>query len=63
MPDALSVSPRKLDVPTPSRGVVALAGQMLGALLGWPQGAFASKLVVADGKLQVERLIKAPFQN
>jgi electron transfer flavoprotein beta subunit len=27
-------------------------GQMLAALLGWPQGTFASKLVPADGKLE-----------
>src|SRR5450631_1031227 len=26
-------------------------GQMLSALLGWPQGTFASKVTVADGKV------------
>ena len=30
-------------------------GQMLAALLGWPQGAFASKLELADGGLKVTR--------
>ena len=30
-------------------------GQMLAALLGWPQGTFASKVDVADGSVSVER--------
>ncbi|MBC8130444.1 MAG: electron transfer flavoprotein subunit beta/FixA family protein, partial [Rhizobiaceae bacterium] len=30
-------------------------GQMLGALLGWPQGTFASKVETADGGVQVTR--------
>ncbi len=30
-------------------------GQMLAALLGWPQGTFTSKLVVAGGKVEVTR--------
>lgn len=30
-------------------------GQMLAALLGWPQGVFTSKLIVADGKAEVTR--------
>ncbi|BBF94778.1 electron transfer flavoprotein subunit beta/FixA family protein [Blastochloris tepida] len=30
-------------------------GQMLAALLGWPQGTFASKVVAADGSLDVTR--------
>ena len=30
-------------------------GQMLAALLGWPQGTFASKVTVADGKIVVTR--------
>ena len=30
-------------------------GQMLAALLGWPQGTFISKLAVADGKAEVTR--------
>src|SRR4051812_33525966 len=28
-------------------------GQMLGALLNWPQATFASKVTIADGKAQV----------
>jgi len=28
-------------------------GQMLAALLGWPQGTFASKVEIADGKANV----------
>jgi electron transfer flavoprotein beta subunit len=30
-------------------------GQMLAALLGWPQGTFASKVEAGDGKLKVTR--------
>jgi len=30
-------------------------GQMLAALMGWPQGAFASEITVDDGKLTVVR--------
>jgi electron transfer flavoprotein beta subunit len=30
-------------------------GQMLAALLGWPQATFASKVKIADGKAQVTR--------
>ncbi|WP_309662405.1 electron transfer flavoprotein subunit beta/FixA family protein [Sphingomonas sp.] len=30
-------------------------GQMLAALLGWPQGTFASKVEVSGGKVSVER--------
>jgi electron transfer flavoprotein beta subunit len=30
-------------------------GQMLSALLGWPQGTFASKVVPAEGSLEVTR--------
>jgi len=32
-------------------------GQMLAALLGWPQGTFASKLALADGRILVTREI------
>jgi electron transfer flavoprotein beta subunit len=32
-------------------------GQMLAALLGWPQGTFASKLTVGNGKIEVKREI------
>ena len=38
-------------------------GQMLAALLGWPQGTFASKLVVADGKAEVTREIDGGLQT
>ena len=34
-------------------------GQMLAALLGWPQGTFASKVTVADGKIDVTREVDA----
>lgn len=32
-------------------------GQMLGALLGWPQGTFASNVAIANGKAEVTREI------
>jgi electron transfer flavoprotein beta subunit len=32
-------------------------GQMLAALLGWPQGTFASKITLGDGSLEVVREI------
>ena len=38
-------------------------GQMLAALLGWGQGTFASKLVVADGKLTVTREIDGGLET
>jgi electron transfer flavoprotein beta subunit len=38
-------------------------GQMLAALLGWPQGAFASKLEFADGKVRVTREIDGGLQT
>jgi len=38
-------------------------GQMLAALLGWPQGTFASKLELADGKLNVTREIDGGLQT
>ena len=38
-------------------------GQMLAALLGWPQGTFASALDVADDKLQVTREIDGGLQT
>ncbi|NVK23202.1 MAG: electron transfer flavoprotein subunit beta/FixA family protein [Kangiellaceae bacterium] len=38
-------------------------GQMLGALLGWGQGTFASKVEVADGKTQVTREIDGGLQT
>src|ERR687895_466532 len=38
-------------------------GQMLAALLGWPQGTFASKLTFADGKLEVTREVDAGLEK
>ena len=38
-------------------------GQMLAALLGWPQGTFASKIETADGKLNVTREVDGGLQS
>ena len=38
-------------------------GQMLAALLGWPQATFASKVVVADGKATVTREIDGGLET
>ncbi len=38
-------------------------GQMLAALLGWPQGTFASKLVIADGKALVTREVDGGLET
>ena len=38
-------------------------GQMLAALLGWPQGTFASKLVVADGYATVTREVDGGLET
>ncbi len=38
-------------------------GQMLAALLGWPQGTFASEVATADGKLSVTREIDGGLQT
>ncbi len=38
-------------------------GQMFGALAGWPQGTFASKVVVDDGKVQVTREIDGGLET
>ena len=38
-------------------------GQMLAALLGWPQGTFASKVVIADGKAQVTREVDGGLET
>ena len=37
--------------------------QMLSALLGWPQGTFASKLALADGKAEVTREIDGGLET
>jgi electron transfer flavoprotein beta subunit len=38
-------------------------GQMLAALLGWPQGTFASKVSVGDGTLEVTREVDGGLQT
>src|SRR5680860_1385975 len=38
-------------------------GQMLSALLGWPQGTFASKLVIDGGKASVTREVDSGLQT
>jgi electron transfer flavoprotein beta subunit len=38
-------------------------GQMLAALLGWPQGTFASKVAVEEGKVQVTREVDGGLQT
>jgi len=38
-------------------------GQMLGALLGWGQGTFASKVVIGDGSVEVTREVDGGMQT
>ncbi len=38
-------------------------GQMLAALLGWPQGTFASRIVVGDGRAEITREIDGGLQT
>jgi len=38
-------------------------GQMLAALLGWPQATFASKLVIEDGKASVTREVDGGLET
>jgi electron transfer flavoprotein beta subunit len=38
-------------------------GQMTAALLGWPQGVFASKLVLADGRAEVTREVDGGLET
>jgi len=38
-------------------------GQMLGALLGWPQGTFAFKLALSDGTIDVVREVDRGLQT
>jgi electron transfer flavoprotein beta subunit len=38
-------------------------GQMLAALLAWPQGTFASKVVIGDGTLDVTREVDGGLQT
>jgi electron transfer flavoprotein beta subunit len=39
------------------------SGQMLAGLLGWPQGTFASKIELADGKVRVVREIDGGLET
>jgi len=39
------------------------SGQMLAALLGWPQGTFASKLVIEGGDISVTREVDGGVEN
>lgn len=38
-------------------------GQMLAAMLGWPQATFANKVVVADGKVSVTREVDGGLET
>jgi electron transfer flavoprotein beta subunit len=38
-------------------------GQMLAALLGWPQGTFASRIEIGDGAIEVTREVDAGLQT
>ncbi len=38
-------------------------GQMLAALLGWPQGTFASKVAIADGAMDVTREVDGGLET
>ncbi len=38
-------------------------GQMLAALLGWPQGTFASKVVIGEGTVEVTREVDGGLQT
>jgi len=38
-------------------------GQMLAALLGWPQGTFASKVALGEGKVEVTREVDGGLQT
>jgi electron transfer flavoprotein beta subunit len=38
-------------------------GQMLAALLGWPQATFASKLIIADGHAEVTREVDGGLET
>jgi electron transfer flavoprotein beta subunit len=38
-------------------------GQMLAALLGWPQGTFASKITLADGRIAVTREVDGGLET
>jgi electron transfer flavoprotein beta subunit len=38
-------------------------GQMLAALIGWPQGTFASRIEIGDGEIEVTREVDAGLQT
>jgi electron transfer flavoprotein beta subunit len=38
-------------------------GQMLAALIGWPQGTFASKVKIADGRAEVTREVDGGLET
>ncbi|MDE2517053.1 MAG: electron transfer flavoprotein subunit beta/FixA family protein [Rhodospirillales bacterium] len=42
---------------------MSATGQMLAALLGWPQGTFASKVEIADGRIAVTREIDGGLET
>jgi electron transfer flavoprotein beta subunit len=42
---------------------MSATGQMLAALLGWPQGAFASKVEIADGGVTVTREVDGGLET
>ena len=42
---------------------MSATGQMLAALLGWPQGTFASRLAPSDGKLAVTREVDSGLET
>ncbi len=42
---------------------MSATGQMLAALLGWPQGTFASKVAVEEGKLLVTREVDGGLET
>jgi len=42
---------------------MSATGQMLAALLGWPQGTFASKVIVADGGITVTREVDGGLET
>jgi electron transfer flavoprotein beta subunit len=42
---------------------MSATGQMLAALLGWPQGTFASKITIADGGITVIREVDGGLET
>lgn len=56
-PDLIIMGKQAID------GDSSQAGPMLAALLGWPQGAFASKVEIADGKVKVTREVDGGLET